>query len=246
MYAKERCIIDRVVVSSGFEVSNFTGRYGYALEDLIQSGMPRYDEIHLNANKQNRILFSPSWRSNLIGKLVENQRESIPDVFVASDFYQEVSGILNSEKLADLLEKYDLYLDFKNHPIFACYNDLFHPCSDRITVSCGNTQIDQYKLMITDYSSIVFDAVYQQCPIIYFVPDYDKFKAGVSHNYRELDLPLEDGFGPFTKTADQLIEALTTYVENGFVPSEPYAERMANFFLHRDDHCCDRLYEDMK
>ena len=63
-------------------------------------------------------------------------------------------------------------------------------------------------VMITDYSSIVFDSVYLGCPIIYFVPDYAEFLAGVSHNYRKLDLPLEEGFGPFTEDADSLIDRL--------------------------------------
>ena len=28
-------------------------------------------------------------------------------------------------------------------------------------------------------------------------------------------------------------------------PQEPYASRMKDFFLYRDDHCCDRLYDAM-
>lgn len=245
MYAKERCQIDRVVVSSGFEVESFTGKYGYAHKDLILSGMPRYDFIDRGAPKKNRILLSPSWRSNLIGKLINNEREASPDVFMNSDFYKEIQNFINSPRLIRLLEENDLYLDFKNHPIFRCYNELFSPESERITVSCGNTVMDDYQLMITDYSSIVFDAVYINCPIIYFVPDYDKFEAGVSHSYRELDLPLEKGFGPFTRTADNLIDELEKYVSSGFKPCEPYASRMNDFFLHTDKHCMDRIYDDL-
>ncbi|MBQ1211743.1 MAG: glycosyltransferase [Clostridia bacterium] len=245
MYAKERCQVDRVVVSSHFEVENFVNKYGYQPSDLIQSGMPRFDFMHPDASgkKKNRILLSPSWRSNLIGKLVDNKRQPIESVFLESDFYREFSALLQSPELAELLEKHDLYLDFKNHPIFACYNHLFTTASDRITVSSGGTVMDDYLLMITDYSSIVFDAVYIGCPIVYFVPDYDKFVAGVSHNYRELDLPLEQGFGPFAQTAEELVKYLEECMANAFVPQEPYRSRMAEFFLHRDGNCRDRLYE---
>ena len=38
---------------------------------------------------------------------------------------------------------------------------------------------------------------------------------------------------------------LEEYINNGFVPQEPYASRMKDFFLYRDDHCCDRLYDAM-
>ena len=144
-----------------------------------------------------------------------------------------------------MLEKNDLYLDFKNHPIFKCYNHLFDIKNDRVCTDKFDTNIDEYRLMITDYSSIVFDSVYLNCPVLYFVPDYELFLAGVSHNYRQLDLPLENGFGPFSQDADTLLDHLEEYINNGFVPQEPYASRMKDFFLYRDDHCCDRLYDAM-
>lgn len=246
MYAREFCVCDRVAVSSSFEIKNFTENYGYTQDRLIKSCMPRYDEMQISGEKKNRILFSPSWRSNLIGALINNERAETPEAFLASDFYKQVSAFLNSEKLHSLLEKNNLYLDFQNHPIFKCYNHLFEITNDRVSTEKTNTKQDEYRLMITDYSSIVFDSVYLNCPIIYFVPDYDLFLAGVSHNYRRLDLPLENGFGPFAHDADELIAYLEEYIENGFAPKEPYASRMKDFFLYRDNSCCDRLYEAIK
>lgn len=247
MYSKERSQIDRVVVSSHFEVQNMTTKYGYADGALIKSGMPRFDFISPldGSKKRNRILLSPSWRANLIGPLIENTRQPVRHLFMQSQFYKEMSALIQNPELIRLLEENDLYLDFKNHPIFKCYNELFEPGSDRITVSTGGTNMDDYLLMITDYSSIVFDAVYMGCPIAYFVPDYDMFVAGVSHNYRRLDLPLEQGFGPFTRTADELLQELKKQVANKFVPEDPYRSRMEGFFLHREGNCRDRLYDEL-
>lgn len=247
MYSKERSQIDRVVVSSHFEVQNMREKYGYSDSELIKSGMPRFDFISPldGSKKRNRILLSPSWRANLIGPLIENTRQPVRHLFMQSQFYKEMSALIQNPELIRLLEENDLYLDFKNHPIFKCYNELFEPGSDRITVSTGGTNMDDYLLMITDYSSIVFDAVYMGCPIAYFVPDYDMFVAGVSHNYRRLDLPLEQGFGPFTRTADELLQELKKQVANKFVPEEPYRSRMEGFFLHREGNCRDRLYDQL-
>lgn len=245
MYGREFCVCDKVVISSGFEKKNFTENYGYAEKDLIAACMPRYDKMEIAGEKKNRILFSPSWRSNLIGNLVNNERAELPEAFTSSAFFEQVSEFLNSEKLHELLEKNDLYLDFQNHPIFKCYNHLFNITNDRVCMDPGETKQDEYRLMITDYSSIVFDSVYLNCPIIYFVPDYDLFLAGVSHNYRKLDLPLEEGFGPFAHDARELLSFLEDYIGNGFVPREPYASRMKDFFLYRDNNCCDRLYDAM-
>ncbi len=246
LYAKERCMIDKVVVSSNFEIENFTESYGYSEGDLIKSGMPRYDFMQPGCEKKNRIVFSPSWRGNLIGPLLNNSRVELPNAFMASDFYKQVNSLLNSDKLHRLLEENDLYLDFKNHPIFKCYNHLFEVKSDRICLDGFDTKMEEYKLMITDYSSIVFDSVYMECPIIYFVPDYDKFKAGVSHGYRQLDLPLEEAFGPFTQTADDLLLELEKCIKNNFIPQEPYKKRMEGFFLYKDNNCRDRVYNAIK
>lgn len=245
MYAREFCVCDKVVVSSNFEIENFTKNYGYTPDRLIRSCMPRYDNMEPAGKKKNKILFSPSWRSNLIGALIDNERAETPEAFLQSDFYKQTSAFLNSERLHDLLEKNDLYLDFKDHPIFKCYDHLFEINNDRVSMDNTETKQDEYRLMITDYSSIVFDSVYLNCPVIYFVPDYDMFLAGVSHNYRKLDLPLEQGFGPFAHNNEELIDFLEEYISVDFIPKEPYASRMKNFFLYRDNNCCDRLYEEL-
>ena len=88
--------------------------------------MPRYDGMEISGKKKNRLLFSPSWRSNLIGPLVNNERKEEPEAFLNSPFCKQVTAFLNSERLHDLLVKNDLYLDFQNHPIFRCYNSLLN------------------------------------------------------------------------------------------------------------------------
>mgnify|MGYP003292481547 CR=1 FL=1 len=247
MYAHNRCQVDRVVVSSHFELDNFTSsKYGYTEKELIKSGMPRYDFIKREREPENKILFGPSWRQNLVGALIDGKRETKDDVFQESDFYKATNEFLNDPRLAKILEDNDLYLDFKNHPNFACYNHLFTTASDRIRIIEDRTNMDEYKLMITDYSSMVFDAVYISCPILYFVPDYEQFRAGVSHGYRELDLPLEQGFGPLSETADDLFRNLEQYINSNFQPASLYKERMDGFFLSYDDNNRDRLYEEIK
>ena len=99
--------------------------------------------------------------------------------------------------------------------------------------------------MITDYSSIVFDFVYLQRPILYFVPDYEQFRAGVTHSYFKLDLPLEEGFGEVTETADELVSCLEKLAANKFVPEKVYDDRMKNFFITKENHC-EKLYELLK
>ncbi len=243
MYAKENALVDKVVISSEFENKNFCKNYGYNEKDLIPCGMARYDFADKDVKAKQKILFSPSWRGNLIGAYKNNKRELMNDVFLQSEFYKETQSFLSSPELHKLLEENDLVLDFKNHPIFAGYNELFKVGSDRITVSSGDTVTDDYLVMITDYSSIVFDFVYLQRPIIYFVPDYDDFRNGISHGYNKLDLPLEDGFGKLTLDSESLLSELKALIKRDFTAEKGYSDKMESFFIHDDKNQRERLYE---
>lgn len=244
LYAKDRSGVDKIVVSSGFEIKNYVENYNYKQSDLIPSGMSRYDTMNIAAPQKRKIIFVPSWRRNLIGEFVNNQRKSMPEVFKASDFYIRTNEFLNSPELHSLLERCDLELDFKNHPIFRDYDELFSCSSNRVNIVKGEIELDDYCLMITDYSSIVFDFVYLEKPIVYFVPDYDLFRTGVSHTYKKMDLPLEDGFGAFTKTSDELIEQIGILAENDFKTEEKYKSKYDGFFLEKGNHC-ERLYNEL-
>jgi hypothetical protein len=80
---------------------------------------------------------------------------------------------------------------------------------------------------------------------MYFVPDDEMFKAGMN-DYRKLDLPLEEGFGPLARTSDEAVKFLVDLVERGGEPDEIYAKRMDGFFLHADKNCRERIYEAIK
>ncbi len=246
LYTKEKANVDKVVVSSEFEHENFKRIYNFKENDLILCGMPRFDSIDTEKKAQNRILFSPSWRMNLIGDYVDNKRELYEEKFLKSEFYVQINEFLNSERLAEILEKNDLYLDFKNHPIFRDYDKYFEVKNSRINVTQDSREMQDYLAMITDYSSIVFDFAYLNRPIFYFVPDYEMFKAGITHSYSKLDLPLEEGFGALTQTADELVEELERAIENGFESQEPYKSRTESFFLYKDKGCRERLYKALK
>lgn len=246
LYAKEKSNVDKIVISSEFERKNFQEIYRFKENDLIFSGMPRFDTIDVTKPAKRKILFSPSWRKNLIGEYLNNTRALLPEKFLASPFYKETMSFLNSQELADLLEKHDLTLDFKNHPIFRDYDKYFKVDNPRINVTQDGINMQDYLVMITDYSSVVFDFVYLSRPIIYFVPDYEQFLAGITHSYSKLDLPLEEGFGDITQSGEELLNAVKTLAENDFKANPVYQKRTDDFFGERDLKHCDRLYNLVK
>lgn len=241
-YSFDRLNIDREVVSTHFEVKNLIESYHFRKDNLILSGMPRYDFIDTKAatNNTKKILFAPSWRQYLISMSGGVWKPEYKR-FEASKFYKTIKEFLESADLAQLLEKYDYTLDFKLHPIFMCYKDLFTFSNTRIRLAEANVPSEEYSVFISDFSSFTFDFVYLKRAILYFFPDYDMFKAGLM-SYRELDIPLEEGFGPLVHTADDTLRELELIVQNQGCASEIYQQRMKNFFLHYDNGQRERIY----
>lgn len=243
-YGNDRMNIDKVIVSSRFELENMIKNYAFEEEELVPSGMVRFDYIDRTKKPKNKILIAPSWRHYLIGDIKNNRWTPFPDKFVQSEFYNKYMELFESQRLKMLLEQYDFELDFKLHPIFECYISEFHMKNDRIHLVQESVELSQYKICVTDFSSFVFDFVYCGRPILYFVPDYEKFKSGM-HTYRELDIPLEDGFGELTIESEELIDSLEELLKSGCQIPKKYKKKTEDFFTCYDNHA-KRTYEALR
>ena len=73
------------------------------------------------------------------------------------------------------------------------------------------------------------------------MPDLREFKAGMN-DYRELDIPFENGFGELTQSQSELCLAIERVIENNGEAISPYKERSENFFFDKDRNSCDRIY----
>ncbi|WP_165964756.1 CDP-glycerol glycerophosphotransferase family protein [Periweissella cryptocerci] len=228
LYSREKTIFDYVVASSEFEKQNLIDNYHYDETQVVLLGAPRFDsQLAENVTKSNHILYGPTWRAKLSSGYVDGKWQLNDAYLRESEFYAGVMALLNSAKLAIFLESNDMYLDVKLHPNFRDYEKNFKLSSDRIKFVRVNGQPASYAAYITDYSSFVFDFVYGQVPIFYYLMDENEFANG-NHTYNRLDLPLEDGFGPISHSADELIDTLEQFQQHGV--SELYQQREATFF----------------
>ena len=69
------------------------------------------------------------------------------------------------------------------------------------------------------------------------------FKSGMD-NYFRLDLPLEDGFGPFVQNEEDAVNQLIEMMDEPI--ASRYLQKMQGFFIHKDNHQRDRIYEALK
>ena len=239
----ERCRADKIVISAPFEKQNYMTNYHYPQDNLIPTGMARYDHIDRSRAPKNRILFAPSWRKYLTQEINSSKWELIGSKLQGSDYFKNFSRFLESGELNELLERTDTYLDVKLHPIIADAEGMFDIKSPRVVMAGAHVDVEDYKMFITDFSSFVFDFAYLCRPVLYFVPDYDQFKAGMNH-YRELDLPFEKAFGPLVLEPEAAIAEVAKTAENGFAAQEPYASRMRDFYYPLEN-CAEALYREV-
>lgn len=247
-YSLDRIAFDKEVVSTSFEIDNLTSNYCFPKEALITSGMPRFDKLSASHSKPRKILYAPSWRNYLVGG-TGKQRLAEDELLLQSNFYRGFSELLHSNELVELLKSNDYTLDIKLHPNFSCYSHLLTIDSPAIHSVSDNIDENDYAIVITDFSSYVFDFIYAGASILYFMPDEKEFNAGLNH-YRRLDMPFNRGFGPYTTTAADAISSIKRQIDylDGKTDDPELSEfvlRGANLFLHKDGHNSDRLYESL-
>lgn len=98
-------------------------------------------------------------------------------------------------------------------------------------------------LVLTDYSSAVFDFAYLRKPIIYAQFDKDEFFSG-AHTFSKGYFDYErDGFGEVAYDIDGTISMIEKYVKNGCVLSDNYRNRIDSFFAFNDKKNCQRVLE---
>jgi CDP-glycerol glycerophosphotransferase (TagB/SpsB family) len=116
---------------------------------------------------------------------------------------------------------------------------------DRATVLDMNSQNTQAVLasadvLITDYSSASFDCAYIGVPVLYFQFDQEHFYHNRGGYYVE---PRRELPGRVITTQEQLMAELQSVAERNWQPEPQFSARLKDFFDHRDDRNCARLFD---
>ena len=188
----------------------------------------------------------PTWRRYLVeGIDIETGKWRPKGNLRNSEYVHFWSSLLTNERLLTALKKYDYKLNFVPHPNMRC-EGLFIDTSDRVSIINDANYSKIYSdsdMVITDYSSAVFDLAYLDKPIIYAQFDKEKFFSG-AHTYQRGYFDYErDGFGKVTFTLDETVDAVIQCIENGCKNPEEYQKRVNEFFVYRDKNNCRRALE---
>lgn len=227
-YAAEFLGIDKITIATYQELEYFQ-KLGFRENQLIKTGLERFKNKKrkdLNVNNQiKKLLYIPSWRSYLATKDSNNQWSVNYKKFQKSSYWMDMKK-WNQSNFIEFLKKNNLIIDIQLHPIFSKLDIALN--GENINF-INNADISNYDLIITDYSSIVYDAVYLGKPIVYYCPDIIEFHSGLNL-YCDTLVKMEDGFGPFTSTTEELINVLGLILDKK-INFDKYAKRYQSTFL---------------
>jgi CDP-glycerol glycerophosphotransferase (TagB/SpsB family) len=97
-------------------------------------------------------------------------------------------------------------------------------------------------LLVTDYSSVMFDFAATGKPMIFFTPDLDHYSDVLRGFYFDL---LADAPGPVVTTREQLLDAVRDAPRAADKYAERYAAWRARFTPHDDGHAAERVVQRM-
>ena len=238
---------DLLLSSSRKEYKSFlSSQYGYSKNNVILSGLPRFDNLIENTHKISKeklILITPTWRNFIRGTRDLITYKSIySDNFKSTKFYKFYNDFINDEKLQKNMKKFNYTGILCLHPYFSEQSkDFFTNKYFSISGKCNFQELlPKASLFITDYSSIFFDFSYLKKPII-----YSQFDIG---EYRRYHYPkgyfdyIKDGFGPVCYDIECTVKEVIKEMNNNCILKKNYIRRIQRFFSFLDQNNNDRIF----
>jgi CDP-glycerol glycerophosphotransferase (TagB/SpsB family) len=222
-YSKARASYSAVSVCSSFERSLFLKYFGYSESEVFVTGFPRLDKLCAGgmgediAAPVNLVVF-PTWREGI-------EKKSEAEV-AQSTFFQNWHAALEM-----IRAKTSLRVILVLHPMLQRHSRLFGDCADQIVYATEfQSSLARANCLLTDYSSVAFDALFLNKPVLLFQFDQKAFGLKKSALIKiPRDLP-----GQAVLTTQELLAALTVCADSGWVCNAPRARDM--YFNHRDAH----------
>ena len=231
---------DKILISSDYEYKIFK-KYGWEDEKLIKCGLPRWDFLNQKNDKENSILIMLTWRkTNSLN-------------FHNSLYLKNLTKLLKNNDLNKYLKKKHCKLYFAPH------HSLLGLCGINIDFNMENLEIvdinniSEYirkcSMLVTDWSSVTFDFMFQNKPVIHYILDKDDPLLNEqdeedirNFDYKKYIIP------NVCYDESQVVQKIINYIENNFELEADVKEKYKQFFYTKTnireqltkeiDKCC--------
>lgn len=221
-----------------------TERFHYEHNEIVLTGFARYDLLYNQPKKI--ITIAPTWRQELFSDFIPKEdRWNLLEGFENSEYFQFFSQLVNNDRLLTIAQANGYRIHFLPHSVFFPYIDRFQVDS-RVMLSGSEISYREVfatsNLLVSDYSSVIFDFAYLRKPVIY--TQFDKTAFYETHGYKPGYFDYEaNGFGEVEYTLENTINRIIEYIEHDCQLKPQYLKRIDRFFQFQDKNNCQRIYE---
>lgn len=230
--------VDYFITSSPKEYKDIIDKYGFLENEVILTGLSRFDLLEKKVPSKKNVVYMPTWRPQLL-KITDEE-------FLKSDFYKKTYEFLNDGYVKELSE--NIEIQFHLHPRMKERFEVYYKDIKHITVTKKTDYrevISESSVLITDVSSVAFDVGYLNKPVIYYQFDLDEIYHYAIYSPGYFDYE-KDGFGPVVKDEISLIGILKKIQNNDFELESLYQKRIETFFVHQDKENRKRIFNKIK
>ena len=199
------------------KIISIAKQYGWKEKNIIKIGLPKWDLFNIysleikNKSKEKCIFMMLTWRNLKKGKKISPK------------YFNNIFQLLNNFKLNQLLYLKNITLYFSLHHNLLKKRRLFKNKKNLKYIK-QETILDclmKCDLVISDFSSIIFDFMYRKRPIIIFIPDsddknlkelYDEDYLGIINGFKNNSIEFENKFF----RAIDVIKKIEHYIFNDF------------------------------
>ncbi|ALS77499.1 CDP-glycerol--glycerophosphate glycerophosphotransferase [Planococcus kocurii] len=204
-------------------------------QKLIITGFPRFDRYPQNQppKEVKNILMMMTWREWLFDLTKEQ--------FVDSAYFKNTTGLLEHKGIQKLLADHHLHLNIALHPFMKKFESYFTNLTNAengITFIDSSQEtiaysIDHNDMLLTDITSVSWDFLYLNKPIIFFMFDQEEYldKRG---SYLNMDTDLS---GYKANSIDHVYEYLKKIIEEKITWNEWYPKATAYIDYFDQDNC---------
>lgn len=205
-------------------------------EKLITTGMARFDRLETDspAKEVKNILLMMTWREWLLD-LTEEE-------FISSDYFRATADLLNDPEFNHLITSKELNVKVILHPFMKSYEKHFTSLKDSGSLSFVTfndvsikDEVIEADMLLTDYTSVSWDFLYQNKPIIFYMFDQEMMETERG-TYMDLD---KDLYGYKAKSTKEVFDLLDYIVAQA--PANPFYEKAGAYFDYFDQENCRRL-----
>jgi CDP-glycerol glycerophosphotransferase (TagB/SpsB family) len=218
------------------------------VSEIIEKGIEGLEVNYYEHTKKEikKIFYMPTWcpeYRKTFQKKYSNLKEKELEDFKSREYFQKITNFISSDELGEFLEEKDAEMDvFFHQSINPFMKSVVESSSrpQRINLLSNGSKIQQKlieaDILISDYSSVVWDFLYMNKPVIFYQFDQEKHLK-TTGTYIEIP---EDLFGPVTKTPRETVLEIKKLGEK-----DDYKEKRKTikkkFFDYNESGNCQRM-----